>query len=106
MRHVTYLHVGGLVAMGFDPGGRYVLTVSHSGRGVFDTLTWQRIARDPALAYPENGEALGIGPLAGKRIKVSELDYKSGTLHVLSPGGDHALSYAEGTIAVASTSPQ
>ncbi len=103
MRHVAYLHVGGLVAIGFDPSGRYVLTVSHSGRGVFDTLTWQRVARDPALAYPEDGEAVGIGPLAGQRIKVSELDYDSETLHVVSPGGDYALSYGEGMIDVAST---
>ena len=31
----TYLHIGGLVAAGFDPSGAYLLTITHSGRGVF-----------------------------------------------------------------------
>ena len=35
-----YLSVGGLVAMGLDETGNYLLTVTHSGRGVFDTRTW------------------------------------------------------------------
>jgi hypothetical protein len=103
MKHLAYLHVGGLVAIGFDPTGRYVLTVSHAGRGVFDALTWQRVARDASPAYPTDGEAVGIGPLAGQRLKVSEIDYDSGTLDVVSPGGDYVLSYAEGVITVAST---
>jgi hypothetical protein len=38
---LVYLHVGGLVAVAFDETGRYLLTVSHAGRGVFDTATWQ-----------------------------------------------------------------
>ena len=97
------LHVGGVVAIGFDPTGRYALVVSHSGRGVFDTTTWQRVARDSALAYPENGEADGIGPLAGKRLKVSEISYDTGTLNVVSPNGDFAMSYSEGTIEVSRT---
>src|SRR4051812_12593163 len=96
------LHVGGVVAIGFDPTGRYALVISHSGRGVFDTQTWQRVARDPALAYPENGEAEGIGPLKGQRLKVSEINYDDSTLHVVGPNGDFAMSYAEGTIDVSS----
>ena len=47
----TYLHVGGLVAAGFDPSGAYLLTITHSGRGVFATQTWSRVARNTELAY-------------------------------------------------------
>ncbi len=54
------LHIGGLVAAGFDPSGRFLLTVSHDGRGVYDTNNWERVARDYDLAYPENGYAIGI----------------------------------------------
>jgi len=97
------LHVGGVVAIGFDSTGRFALVVSHSGRGVFDTQTWQRIARDSALACPEDGEAEDIGPLVGQRLKVSEINYDDGTLNVVSPSGDFAMSYAEGTIKVTST---
>jgi len=42
--------IGGLVAGGFDSAGEYLLTVSHSGRGVFSTATRERVARDTALA--------------------------------------------------------
>ena len=56
---MQYLHVGGLVAMGFDASGNYLLTISHAGRGVFSTRTWERVARDPELAYPKDrGDAL------------------------------------------------
>ena len=54
----TYLHMGGLVAAGFDPSGAYLLTITHSGRGVFSTQTWERVARNTELAYPE--AALGL----------------------------------------------
>ena len=97
------LHVGGVVAIGFDPTGRYVLVVSHSGRGVFDSQTWTRVARDLSLAYPEDGAVVGIGPLAGQRLKVSEINYDDGTLHIISPRGDYAMSYSEGMIEVRST---
>ena len=100
---ITLLHVGGLVAVGFDPTARYLLTVSHSGRGVFDTVSWNRVARDVSIAYPENGVVEGIGPIAGQRIKVREIDYYRGTLTVTSPLGDYRLSYEEGTITVSST---
>ena len=96
------LHIGGLVAAGFDPSGRFLLTVSHAGRGVFNTATWERVARDSVLAYPEHGHAVGIGPIAGMSIPVVErydrpdltftgpdgslFCYESGTLYVTPPG--------------------
>ena len=64
-REIKYLHLGGLMAVGFDATGKYLLTVSHSGRGVFSTESWERVARDYELVYPEEGIALGIGPAPG-----------------------------------------
>lgn len=100
---VAILNVGGVVAVGFDPTGRYVLVVSHAGRGVFDSQSWQRVARDGSLAYPEDGETDGIGPLAGQRLKVSEINYDDGTLHLVSPCGDYAIHYTAGMIEVRAT---
>ena len=97
------LHVGGLVALALDPTGRYLLTVSHSGRGVFDISSWQCVARDDLPAYPEGGVVEGIGPLAGQRLTASEIDYDQSTLSVVSPRGDFSLFYEEGTITIRST---
>ena len=94
------LHIGGLVAIGFDATGRYILTISHSGRGVFDMNTWQRVARDPSPAYPLDGVAVGIGPIAGQSLPVSEINYDDGTLKVKSPNGEFALTYSEGVVTV------
>lgn len=93
-----HLHVGGLVAAGFDPTGKYLLTVSHAGRGVFEVGTWQRVARDAALAYPENGHVVGIGPISGVRIPITELDYDTGRLSWSSPDGTLHFEYESGTI--------
>lgn len=68
------LILGGLVALGFSPEGDFLLTVSHSGRGVFATNSWERVARDYEVVYPVNGVAVGIGPLAGQVIPVACLD--------------------------------
>src|SRR5476651_2004795 len=46
---VKYLHVGGLVAFGFDVSGDYLLVITHAGRGVFCTSSWHRVARDYQL---------------------------------------------------------
>lgn len=67
-------HIGGLVAAGFDPTSKFLLAITHSGRGVFAMPTWEKVARDYELAYPENGVAIGIGPIAGIIIPVVELD--------------------------------
>lgn len=92
------LFVGGLVAAGFDASGKFLLTVSHSGRGVFAVGTWERIARDLELAYPQDGHVMGIGPIEGQRIEVKE-DYE-GALRLTSPDGRFDLSYADGTITI------
>lgn len=88
--------------MGFDLSGRYLLAVSHSGRGVFDTSTWDRVARDDALAYPAHGIAIGIGPIDGQEIPVVELTFETETLELASPDREYSLSYEGGTITVRS----
>ncbi|MEP6669952.1 MAG: hypothetical protein ABJF10_12410 [Chthoniobacter sp.] len=97
---VKYLHIGGLVAAGFDPTGAYLLTVSHDGRGVFSTDTWERVARDSALAYPVNGCAVGIGPIDGLSIPITEIDYGTGGLRFSSPDGINSFEYDSGTLTV------
>jgi hypothetical protein len=82
-----YLHIGGLVAAGFNPSGEYLLTITHSGRGVFSTQTWERVARNTELAYPEAGVGVGIGPIDGQAIPVTAMDFDSGEMHLVSPDG-------------------
>jgi hypothetical protein len=95
-----YLHIGGLVAVGFDVSGSYLLTITHSGRGVFSTRTWERVARSTELAYPENGIGIGIGPIAGQAIPVTEMNYETGELRVIDPGGRFVLECESSGIAV------
>jgi hypothetical protein len=98
------LFIGGLVAAGFDPAGAYLLTVSHSGRGVFEVTSWERVARDSQLAYPEGGRAVGIGPIDGVFISVNEIDYKTGNLRFSSPDCKLNLEYEEGTLTISDAS--
>jgi hypothetical protein len=87
MAQPKHLFVGGLVAMGFDATGKYLLTVSHAGRGVFSTDTWERVARDATLAYPTGGKAVGIGPIDGQVIGVEERDERRDRIELQSPDG-------------------
>jgi hypothetical protein len=91
MSEPKHLLVGGLVAMGFDVTGNFLLTVSHSGRGVFSTGTWERVARDTQLAYPSGARAIGIGPLEGQVIAVMERDETRDRIELRSPDGKHLL---------------
>ena len=91
MAQPKHLFVGGLVAMGFDATGKYLLTVSHSGRGVFSTDTWERVARDSVLAYPTDGKAIGIGPIEGQIIAIEERDEQRDQIEIQSPDGKYHL---------------
>jgi hypothetical protein len=91
MAQLKHLFVGGLVAMGFDATGKYLLTVSHSGRGVFSTDTWERVARDATVAYPADGRSVGIGPIDGQLIGVVERDESRERIEIQSPDGRHRL---------------
>ena len=100
MTVVKYLHVGGVIAMGFDPTGEYLLVISHSGRGVFSTKTWERVSRDTELAYPENGHGIGLGPIDGMSIEITEKNYDTDELAVTTPDGLVRLDYESGIITV------
>ncbi len=95
-----HLYIGGLVAAGFDSSGAYLLTISHAGRGVYSVGSWERVARDDALACPEDGLAVGIGPLAGAPIAVTEIDYETGVLSFSSLDGSTSIEYESGTLTI------
>src|SRR5687768_10422616 len=99
---LTYLHIGGLIAAGFDPSSSYLLTISHSGRGVFSTKTWERVAREYDETYRGYGE--GIGPIEGQEIPVVEMDYDTETFEVISPDGRFRLACESSGIAVIAVS--
>ena len=69
--------------MGLDESGQYLLTVSHSGRAVFSTRTWERIARDAGVVYPAAGRCTGIGPLSGHSVAVQVRDETRPTIRLL-----------------------
>jgi hypothetical protein len=98
-----YLHIGGVVAAGFSANGEYLLVISHSGRGVFSTWSWERVARDIDLAYPDGGFGIGIGPIDGQAIRVTEMDYDTGYFRVTSPDGSVILECESSGIAVHAT---
>jgi hypothetical protein len=69
--------VGGLESVGFGRGTDLLLVTSSQGRGVFDCLTGQRVARDRSEETMEdstNLEAIGIGPLDDQIIRMAGLN--------------------------------
>ncbi|MHB1561623.1 MAG: hypothetical protein ACYC61_29590 [Isosphaeraceae bacterium] len=95
-----YLHIGGVVAVGFDASGSYLLVITHSGRGVFSTRSWERLARDTELAYPVGGVGVGIGPIDGESIPVVEMNHDRGEMRVVDPRGRFVLECESSGIAV------
>lgn len=103
MAQPEHLLVGGLLAMGFDATGKYLLTVSHSGRGVFSTETWERVARDQEVVYPAGGKVMGIGPISGQAISVVERDETRERIDIPSPDGSHQLIGESDGVTITST---
>lgn len=95
-----YLHIGGLFAAGFDVTGEYLLVISHNGRGVFSTRTWERVARDTTPAYPGEARGIGIGPISGQAIPLTETDFAIERFIVKSPDGRIQLDCESNGIAV------
>jgi hypothetical protein len=89
-QHAAWLHVGGLVAIGF-PSDFHLFTLTWNGRGLFDLRTCERTARgyaDPSDAdwvAPERLTACGIGEFTGQMISVVGL--WGGTGHTKTPDG-------------------
>ena len=72
--HATW----GLTDIGYGENSDYLLVISSQGRGVFDCLTGERVARE--RSEPDKGyswynstklTAVGIGPLEGQIIRVA-----------------------------------
>ena len=85
--------VGGLTDIGFGRQSDLLLVISSTGRGVFDCLSGERVARDPSMPADNESnwrdcshlEAQGIGPLAGQIIHTAGLC--GGGLPVLARDG-------------------
>lgn len=87
-RLVSEHAVGGLTDVGFGEGSDLLLVISHAGRGVFDCLTGERVARDRAEYVGHEWHRLraeGIGPLAGKVVVTAGL-YGGGLPRVTQDG--------------------
>jgi hypothetical protein len=101
-----FIAIGGLVAAGFDSSGAYLLTVSHSGRGVFATATWERVARDYDLSYPADGVSTGIGPIDGQAIPVTEMDFQKGSTRLTTADGKMTINCESSGISVEASDAQ
>jgi hypothetical protein len=95
-----YLHIGGIVAVAFDSTESYLLTITHSGRGVFRTDTWERVARDYELAYPEDSIGIGIGPIEGQPLPVTGMNFNTGEMLLVSPSGRYVLECESSGISI------
>jgi hypothetical protein len=69
--------VGGLFQVGYAENSDLLLVLSHNGRGIFDCLTGERVARAYEEAHdffdPIRLLAQGFGPLEGQSIRMAGL---------------------------------
>ncbi|MGV3611479.1 MAG: hypothetical protein ACO1N0_11045 [Fluviicola sp.] len=73
--------IGGLREIGFYAETNYLLVLSSQGRGLFDCLTGEKIARDPYDYYseewnPDTGLVKGIGFLSDKEMECGGFEYR------------------------------
>jgi len=72
--------IGGLTEVGFADDSDLLLVFSSQGRGVFDCSTGERVARDRSVENVDSWYGphiligIGIGPLAGKQIRLAGLN--------------------------------
>jgi hypothetical protein len=76
-RRLPVYAVGGLFQVGYAPGSDLLLVLSSQGRGVFDCIGGQKLARDHAEAHdffdPIRLTAKGVGPLDGQLVRMAGL---------------------------------
>lgn len=69
--------IGGLTEVGYVSGTDFLLVVSSQGRGLFDCLAGEKIARDPEDTWDGLNQTLlispGIGPYAQSTIRLAGL---------------------------------
>ena len=62
------------MGISLSPDECYLFVVTHSGRGVFDLSSGERISRDSTVIYPVNSLIQGIGPFQNQTCQVMELN--------------------------------
>ncbi len=76
-RRLQVWAVGGLFQVGYADGSDLLLVLSSQGRGVFDCITGEKLARDYQEAHdffdPIKLTAAGFGPLAGQTVRMAGL---------------------------------
>jgi hypothetical protein len=79
-RRIVTVPIGGLTAVGFSATERYLLVLSHDGRGLLESATGQRVARDresPRHDCPWLEESArlirGLPPVEGEWIEAAGL---------------------------------
>jgi hypothetical protein len=76
-RAASVISVGGLTEVGFVPDSDILLVVSSRGRGMFDCISGERVARDRDENWGSTNEtdltAPGIGPFASTLIRLAGL---------------------------------
>ncbi len=76
-KHCATWPVGGLFQVGYAENSDLLLVLSSQGRGIFDCLTGEKLARDYVEAHdffdPIRLLAQGFGPLEGKSIRMAGL---------------------------------
>jgi len=84
-KHNQTWSVGGLWQVGFAEDSDLLIVLTHSGRGIFDCLTGERVARDYTEGYEFFNQVKltvqGFGPLEGQLIHTSGL-YGGGLLRL------------------------
>ena len=69
--------VGGALQVGYAEDSDLLLVLSHAGRGVFDCLTGEKVARDrdkdPGTFDLRKLTVRGFGPLEGRIIRTAGL---------------------------------
>jgi len=65
--------LGGLCELGISSDGTTLLTISHSGQGIFLIPNGECVARDPNPAYPTSNESKGIEQWSNVSYKTSGL---------------------------------
>jgi hypothetical protein len=67
--------IGGLFQVGYADGTDLLLVLSLQGRGIFDCLTGEKLARDSAEAHDFFDQirlaAEGFGPLGGRSVRIA-----------------------------------
>lgn len=79
------LHAGGLTDIGFSRDSKHILVISTAGRGLFESSTGNKVARDSNINDYEwfdkaENQAQGIGELAHLMFRVAGLN--GGTLQL------------------------